>query len=304
MRRLWVAAQVALIGLVAYFVGRSITRNWAEVRGSGATIHLDLGALAAAIAIILASYALLIGAWRAVLLGWGERLRYPAAARIWCLSNLARYVPGRIWQIAGMAALAQQAGVKPWAAAGSAIIVQLLAVATGALVTGLLVPQSGHPLLIVAAGLAAAVGVGTLAWEPSTKLLVRMLSALGRPFQLAPVAAGPLVVSAAVTTVAWVAYGLALHFCTRGLLGHAAIPVGTAIGVFTGSYLFGLIAVFTPGGLGVREGALYLWLSGPLGPAGATVVSIGSRILMTGTEVLAALITLPLTRRTGDGPEA
>jgi hypothetical protein len=304
MRRFWAAAQVVLIGLVAYFAGRSLIRNWAEIRGSGAAIHLDLGALAAATAIILATYALLIGAWRAVLLGWGERLRYPAAARIWCLSNLARYVPGRIWQIAGMAALAQQAGVKPWAAAGSAIIVQLLAIATGALVTGLLAPQAGHPLLVIASGLVALVGVGTLAWEPSTRVFARMLSALGRPFQLAPVAVGPLVVGAAVTTFAWVAYGLALYFCTRGLLGREAIPVGTAIGVFTGSYLFGLIAVFTPGGLGVREAALYLWLSGPLGPAGATVVSIGSRILMTATEILAALITLPLTIRTSDGPRA
>ena len=145
MRRAWIAVQVLLAAAVLYFVGRSMARNWDAIRRSGATIALDPAALLAAAGIILATYALLITAWRAVLLGWGERLAYPQAARIWTVSNLARYIPGRIWQIAGMAAMAQQAGVSPWAAAGSAVVVQLLAIATGALVTGIAAPQAGQP---------------------------------------------------------------------------------------------------------------------------------------------------------------
>ncbi len=302
MRRLWLAVQRGLIVAVGFFVVRSVGRNWAEIRQSGSVIHLDVGALAAAAGIILATYALLIGAWRAVLLGWGERLRYPAAARIWCLSNLARYVPGRIWQIAGMAALAQKAGITPWAAAGSAIIVQLLAIATGALITGLFAPQAEHPAWVAAAGLVALLAALTLTWGRMTGLVSRWLSAaLGRPFELRPVGKGALLLSAAVTTLAWLAYGLALYLCTAALLGRAALDIGTAIGVFTGSYVLGLIAVLTPGGLGVREGALLFWLTGPLGPAGALVVAIGSRLLMTATELLAALITLPLTTRNADG---
>jgi len=302
MRRLWLVVQWVLVAAVAYFVMRSVAGNWTEIRHSGSVIHLDVGALAAAAGIILATYALLIGAWRAVLLGWGERLRYPVAARIWCLSNLARYVPGRIWQIAGMAALAQQAGVTPWAAAGSAIIVQLLAVATGALVTGIAAPQAEHPVWVAAAGVVALLAALTLTWGRMTALVSRWLSAaLGRPFELRPVGKGALLLAAAVTTLAWLTYGVALYLCTAALLGRAALDIGTAIGVFTGSYVLGLIAVLTPGGLGVREGALLFWLTGPLGPAGAFVVAIGSRLLMTATELLAALITLPLSARNADG---
>ena len=300
MRRLWLAVQWALVVAVAYFVTRSMAHNWTEIRNSGSVIHLDVGALAAAAGIVLATYALLIGAWRAVLLGWGERLGYPTAARIWCLSNLARYVPGRVWQIAGMAALSQKAGITPWAAAGSAIIVQLLA--TGALVTGLAAPQSEHPAWVAAAGLVALLAALTLTWDRMTSLVSRWLSAaLGRPFELRPVGKGALLLAAAVTTLAWLAYGLALYLCTAALLGRAALDVWTAIGVFTGSYVLGLIAVLTPGGLGVREGALLFWLTGPLGPAGALVVAIGSRLLMTATELIAALITFPLTTRNADG---
>lgn len=298
MRRLWLAVQVLLVGLVLIYLAESVAGNWADIRGAGQAIRIAPGPLAVSAAIILATYALLVGAWRGVLNGWGEQLRYPAAARIWTLSNLARYIPGRVWQIAGMAALAQQAGVTPWAAAGSAIIVQLLAVATGTLVTVAFAVRTEYPVAVMAAGVIAALAVAALTLERPTAFATRLLRRLtGRDLELRPVRTGPLLVSALITTFSWIAYGAVLALFARGVLGTAALSVGTAIGSFTASYLLGLIAVFTPGGLGVREVSLYLLLEGPIGPAGATVVSVGSRILMTVTEILAALITLPLTHR-------
>jgi len=298
IRKLWIAAQALAAGVVLIYVAGSIAGNWVEIRGLGRAMRFDAGALAAAAAVILLTYALLIGAWRAVLLGWGERLRYPAAARIWTVSNLARYVPGRIWQIAGMAAMAQQAGVSPWAAAGSAIIVQLLAVATGALVTALFAPGIQNAAAIAVAAAVSVAGVLALTHPRTTELLASAFHRLsGRQLQLKPVAAGPLLLSAAVTAFAWVAYGVALYFLAKGLLASSGLDLPTAIGSFTGSYLLGLIFVFTPGGLGIREGAILLLLTGPIGPAAAAVVSLGSRILMTGTELLAALIALPLEHR-------
>jgi len=297
MRRLWLAAQVLLAAAVVYFVGSSMARNWEAIRRSGAAISPDPAALAVSAGITLATYALLISAWRAVLLGWGERLPYPAAARIWCLSNLARYVPGRIWQIAGMAAMAQRAGVSPWAAAGSAVVVQLLAVATGALVTGIAAPHAGHPLLIAGTGLAAAMVAAALAWPPATRVLsVALRKLTGRELRLEPVSPGPLLLATGVTILAWIAYGLTLYFFAQGILGAPALSVLASVGSFTASYLVGLLLVFTPGGLGAREGTLYVLLAPSLGPAAAFVVMVGSRVLMTATEILAALITLPLAR--------
>lgn len=305
MRRAYFALQIVLAALVVGFVGRSVAGNWSEIRHAGAAIDLNARALAVSAGIILATYAMLISAWRAVLLGWGERLRYPEAARIWCLSNLARYLPGRVWQIAGMAAMAQRAGVSPWAAAGSAVVVQLLAVATGALVTGLTATRAERPLLVAGAGLAAGMATLVLAWRPATQLLTRALNATGRRgLRLEPVGKGPLALSAGITMLAWISYGLALYFFVQGILGQARLGVWTAVGAFTASYLVGLLLVFTPGGLGAREGAIYVLLAGPLGPAAAFAVMVGSRLLMTATEVLAALLTLPLSIPRTDGKQA
>jgi len=298
---MWTAGQIVVIALILWFLGAYVAHNWVQIRTSSTALRLDAKPLAAAMLIILATYAMLITAWRAVLLGWRERVQYPAAARIWCLSNLARYLPGRIWQIAGMAALAQKAGVSAWAAAGSAIVVQLLSITTGALVTALLAPQFGHPLLIGLGGAVTAVGATALALPGPTALVARALSRVaGRPIELKAVRPGPLLLSAAITAAAWAAYGLALVYCAEGLVGGQGLDAAVAIGVFTGSYIAGYINVFTAGGLGTRELILVYWLTGPLGPSAALVVTFGSRLLMTVTEVAAALITLPLRTARAD----
>jgi len=303
MRRAWLAAQVALALLVAAFVVRALARDWHSLQGSLAQVSLDPVALLAAAGITLATYALLISAWRAVLAGWRERLPYLAATRIWVLSNLARYVPGRVWQMAGMAAMAQKAGVSPWAAAGSAVVVQLLAIATGALVTGLAAPTAGRPLLIAGAGLAAAAAATTLAWAPAAHAASRVLGRLvGRDVRIEPVAPLHLLLSAAATTIAWIAYGFTLYFLVQGILGAPLLSVGKAIGAFTASYLVGLLLVFSPGGLGPREGTIFVLLSGPLGSGPALLVTIASRLLMTGTELLAAALVLPLRSASPDAP--
>jgi len=298
------ALRVLVAAVVVYFLGRYVVRYWDQLRHTGDAIDIHPGYLAAAAAIILATYAMLIVAWDAVLRGWGERLDYPSAARIWCLSNLGKYVPGKVWQIAGMAALAQQAGVSPWAAAGSAIVVQLLNIATGTLVTFAFAPQFGDPWLVGLAGAGTAACAAALAWPAGAAWLARTIHRLsGRQFELKAVRAGPLILSAAITALAWIFYGVALYFSVRGFTGRD-VPVGTAVGVFTGSYVAGLVNPFLPAGLGTREIILVNWLTGPLGPAAAAVVAAGSRILMTATEILAALVTLPLLTPRADVRQA
>ena len=42
------------------------------------------------------------------------------AARIWTVSSLGKYIPGKVWAVAGMALMSKEAGIEPWAATGSA----------------------------------------------------------------------------------------------------------------------------------------------------------------------------------------
>jgi len=66
------------------------------------------------------------------------------------------------------------------------------------------------------------------------------------------------------------------------------------VAVFTASYLAGFLALFAPGGIGVREGLFILMLQGPLGIGAATALAVASRLLLTLTEFGAAVPFLVL----------
>jgi len=299
-----IAVRSAVLVAIGAFLYVYLAKHWNELRHAGDALDLHAGPLLAAAAIILGTYGVLIAAWDAVLRGWDQRLPYRDAAAIWCVSNLARYIPGRVWQIAGMAALAQRAGVSPWAAAGSAIVVQLLAISTGTLVTFIFAPALGSPLLIVVAGLGTAGAAAALTWPAGAAAFTRLIRRLtGRQVELRPVRPGPLAVAAGVTALAWIFYGVALYLSVRGLTGRT-VDLRTAIGVFTGSYVAGLVNPLLPAGLGTREIILVNWLTGPLGSSAASLVTAGSRLLMTVTEIAAALLTLPLLTPRTDARQA
>jgi len=100
-----------------------------------------------------------------------------------------------------------------------------------------------------------------------------------------------------LTVLSWGTYGAALWMLARGVLPNAPLPLTTAIGAFTLGYILGLLALFAPGGVGVRELVLVGLLAPFLGSGGAVAVSVASRVLLTLTEAAAALLTLPLRHR-------
>jgi uncharacterized membrane protein YbhN (UPF0104 family) len=118
---------------------------------------------------------------------------------------------------------------------------------------------------------------------------------------LEPLAPSAVLAAIILTVLSWGTYGAALWMLARGLLHDAPVPLPlpltTAIGAFTLGYILGLLALFAPGGVGVRELVLVGLLAPFLGSGGAVAVSVASRVLLTLTEVAAALLTLPLQHR-------
>ena len=302
MRSGWVRVAQALVGLaIVVFAIRALVRNWDQLRSQPLEWQLRPGWLVLSLMLTWLMYALLILGWRSMLTGWGQRLDGWSAARIWILSSLGKYVPGKVWAVAGMALLAQRAGVAPWAATGSAVVMQVLAIGTGAAVAGLAGAHNieaaqrgaGAVLMLLVAG--AISSVGLLLWPPFLRRVLRLAApqAVG---ERQPTGRG-IVVGIATNIVAWLGYGLALWLLGRGLLPSSGLGLRLAIAVFTASYLAGFLALFAPGGIGVREGLFILMLQKPLGVGAATSLALASRLLLTVAELGAAVPFLVFRRR-------
>ncbi len=280
---------IAIVG----FAARSLVRNWDQLRAQPLEWSIEPGWLILSAVLVWLMYALLIAAWRIMLTGWGRGLDFWSAARIWTVSSLGKYLPGKVWAVAGMAVMAQRAGVGAGPATGSAIILQVLAIGTGAAVaaltgwTSLRTAYPGAEAGLTVLMLVSLVAVGVLARPEWIRRAVR-IAAPESTVSLTP-PAGAVAFGIVANTVAWLGYGVALWLLARGLLPRAGLSLMSAIAVFTASYLAGFLALFAPGGIGVREGVFILMLQGPIGIGAATALAIASRLLLTVTELGAAV---------------
>jgi hypothetical protein len=294
----WIAGLAVIL-----FVARAVIRRWDEVRAAPLDWAVSPLRLVGAVLVIWLAFALLAEAWRRMVAAWGRPLPWRPAARIWLLASMAKYLPGKVWSLAGLALLGERAGVPAWAAAGSALLLQVLAIGTGALVVGV----AGTASLdlgsafgkwgLVALGAASAAVTALALWPPVTRRLVAVLAPGADPVHVPGLK--PLVFGAAANLVAWCGYGLALWFFAHGTLEAVDLGLGAAIGSFTAAYLAGVIAPFAPGGLGVREGVLVLVLRDQTGLGPALALAAVSRLGFTLAEIVA---TLPFLTDRGETP--
>lgn len=292
-RRLRDVVTGVLLVAALWFASSVMAAHWASVRDASLALQPRWASVGLSATMVLACYAVLIETWRRMVRTWGSALAPGDAARIWFVSNLGRYVPGKVWQIGAMGLLAQRAGVAPDAAVGSSLVLAIVNILAGLVVilgTGrsALDTLSLPPAATAAASAAAVLATLALPWLlPSIIRFFNRMS--GR--QLAPPQIPLMAIAAAFVgcSVAWVGYGVAFATFAGALVPTpAAAGVGGHVAAFALSYLAGYLAVFAPGGIGVRElslaALLTAWLGYGSGDAGVLVLT--SRVWLTVLEVL------------------
>lgn len=295
----WRVLRIALGTLLVALAVRQLVHAWGQAQAQPVQWHFEPALVAGSVTVTLAMYAMLILAWRGIVSSWGQRLAPLEAARIWMVSSLGKYIPGKVWAIAGMAMMARERGVAAWAATGAAILNQGLAVLAGAIVvgaTGTALLRGNWPWIDRLLLVLLACGAAGLALLLSPSLVRRVLgwfriTSAGQP---TPGAASVLLAGLA-NIVAWLGYGVSLWLLARGVLA-AAPSLKACIAAFTASYIAGLIAVIAPAGIGVRESVFILMLQGAIGAPAAAALAIASRLLLTATEVGAAVPFLVTSR--------
>ena len=290
MKKGWLrAAKVAAMLLVLALVARSIARNWVAFQSVHVALDVKVGWLAASTLVVFLTYAIQIESWRQMLRGWDQRLPYLAAARAWTLANLGRYIPGKVWSVAGLVVLAEQAGVRRSAAAVSAFAMQAVVLGTGVVLVAIATPHAASPVVLGGAVVAALTLIGVLAWRRSAEWLGALADSKS---PLPPLPASAILLSSGLMLLSWATFGISFCMLIRGLISTVSVPILAAMGMFALGYVMGIVAVFVPGGIGVRDIALVGFLTPFLGSGGALAVSLASRVQLTLTEVGAAGVML------------
>ena len=256
-------------------------------------LRWDLVILAGAV--VLGTYALLVEGWRQVLAALGGSLGRADAARVWFVSNLARYMPGALWQLGAMTELTRRRGVPVTVSTSSAIVITIVNVFTGLVVATAFAATTPQVLdgprgrIIVGVGAFILLAMPVVA--PRLVGLARRIT--GRDLAIPRVGMRPIVVAAVSTALAWLAYGVAFWILTAAVLPGYWRDLPGCIALYTLSYLFGLFNP-APAGIGAAEGAMIL-LAPQLGvatSAEAAVLAVAVRVWRTVLEIAPGLAAL------------
>lgn len=298
-RRVFVAAQWLFAAAIVWYAATALEGQWAAAADRLATLQLSWPLIALASAIVLATYLLLIDAWRRVITASGGQLTFGAATRIWFVSNLGKYLPGKLWSLAAIATMAREHRVSAVTAAGASLLVQLVSIATGigvVVVTG--AQALDQPAAAVVIGSLLLLLLLAIPWLlPLAGKVVETVS--GRRLAIPSISAATVWVAALQTAVAWIAYGLAFRLIVEATLGSAAGATTSYIAVFAASYIIGFVALFAPGGAVVRESAMIAGMLklGLAGEADALAIAVACRLWLTVTELVPGLTYLALGKR-------
>jgi len=304
--------KLVLTMVVLYFVGRQVWLNWDQVTAT--TWQVSLWYLIPSLILTQVAVFIFAACWKRIINGFGHDISVPMSFKIFNLSNLGRYIPGKVWQVFGMLYLARKEGVPGEQAAASFVVVQLFTIPSSLLVY-VLAAQVEPVLLtdqfaIMGQGSAYLIGALSLVVcaaliftpQPIIRVANFFLQKLGRKpanFALDKRVALQIFVG---YFCGWILFGLAYWLMLRSVLGDSAPSIVASIGLYNVAYQIGYLALFAPGGLGPREwimGELLKPLVGPIGPALAVLARLWSVLV----DSFAAVIALMIRKKTVSSPE-
>jgi glycosyltransferase 2 family protein len=253
---------VLLVVLLFGWMIRPIQRNWhvPEIRDTILSTNW-LQFLAAAMMFSLFLFIFRALSWRRILAGLGHRLPVFAAGRIWSFSELARYVPGMIWQVLGRIYLTRPYGVGATTSSASQVLevslfvlANILVALTGLLAAGIrqIPPDQRQWVFLVM----ALVPLLLALLHPAIfyRVLNGLLGRIGQPLIEARLPKRQLTALLGWMVVGLLWQSLAIWLLTRSTL-HLPIEkwyvlAGAYCLAWTVGFCFGFLA---PGGIGVRE---------------------------------------------------
>lgn len=299
-----------LVVAAGAFLGLTIARHWGQLDAFDWSIRW--GSLAVSVVALTLVLAWGVVVWKLVL----DRFDHPPVSlgrllHIWFISNLARYVPGKIWQFVGAAELARLAGLSRAVVLTSMVVHMGFSLLAAAVLAALVLSPAALPETVSGPALTAIAALSLLLVHPA--VLNGLLRLTGRAFRRDVLrwrgGWGHGLLLLGLSVLSWILYGGAFALFVHSVAGVEPGDVLPLAGVNALSFLIGYAVFLAPAGLGAREGAMALLLRPFAPPAIAAVLAVLSRLWTVAAELLGAGAVLLLTRRgravrSGGGPGA
>lgn len=218
------------------------------------------------------------------------------------LSELGKYLPGKVGQFVGIAALCRSLDIARMKAIASTLLQLAFQCVLGILigVPVLLSPEAREFWQNILINLlhnsfrsiiffAAIIGLGTIFFVLLRKRLssqkvhfqkiMRTIFSFKKLFRLV-----------VIYILLWACVGIGFFLFVKSIYPIQMVQLPAILGIYPFAWSIGFLSLITPGGLGVREGILSLFLTTFLPSVTATLIALLSRLWIINTEVILAAI--------------
>lgn len=285
--RAWLQALV--IAIILAFWARVIANNWQQLLAY--PWDLSWGWWIAALLLLLAQVFLLATIWWRVLKLVGVLTAWRLAAALWLQTQIARYIPGGIWDMSGRLLLGQQVGIGKRASSASMAMEMALQILSAslfllfALYLQFRAETAFYLPLAIAVALVSLVVISPPVFTFGVNTLLRLLRRQPLVMHLTYV---DVLALFAARLLAHGLLGVGFVFFVQGLTPVPWSQAPLLAAAYVGAWLIGYLALFVPTGIGVREGVLVLLIGDVVGVEVAIAAALGYRLCIAVRDLIAA----------------
>jgi uncharacterized membrane protein YbhN (UPF0104 family) len=282
---------IVVVLLIFGVMLRTLYHGWEEIVAYD--WNLDYPALLIAFSLMLLATAFYAYLWKLILEGLGTPLSYRKSYRIFFLSQLGRYLPGKVWSVLGLVYLSQKEGVSKVISGVSVTLQLLLQIVSGTMVFVVTLPfwrsvdSVGHLSMLL-----LLIPLGLILLHPGlvSRGLNLALRITGQPPVEVSWGYSYLLGQLGLWAVFWFLNGVAYRFLIGSIYSSSLPQVTVLAGIFAIAWVVGFVSLVTPAGLGVMEGTLALLLSFYFPAHVATIIALWTRLARTASDLVSATI--------------
>ncbi len=279
----------AIVFAIFLFLGKMVWNNWNQVKDASFTF--EIFPLILSTLIFAFSYLIQIWAWYLITLKLKIAISFRETLESWLYSQLGKYLPGKVWLLLSRFYFYESRG-KPKKAISIALYLETATIVMAAglmFLAALIFFKEVRPFYTgrQSMWLAFLFLSGFISLHP--RVLQKILNWVLVRFKREPIS---LSISYSnilwilfVCIISWIVGGVGFYLLVDSVYSVAPQYILFLTGALAISSTVGLIALFAPSGLGVREGVLVYLLSFMMATPVAVIVSILTRIWMTLIEI-------------------
>lgn len=298
---------LALLLISIAFLIKNIYGNWNQIRNVSFKPNYTLLTASFLLEIFIQFFGVFL--WLRIVRLFKVNVSYKKVLKIWFVSSLGRYIPGKIWHFAGMTYFLTKEGVNTEVSFTSSFIVQIYSILTGAIIGAFTLVSITKNLNPIALGifiiLCFVLGLIVSNKKLINSFLYFIAEKRKQKKQEIEFSSFYLPLFLLLYVFFWFVRGLSFYLFIKSFTMPEvnarvfSCEFLTATSVFSASYISGLLFLLSPGGVGIREGVMSSLLNKCMGISIgiSSMITVFNRIMLTVTELLCLFISLAINWR-------